>query len=207
MGAIIMNNSSAEVEVFKNNSAELEESYNDYVHQLAYSKYVNTLADNKSSEIISNGRTEHARVIISNLLAHAEDEICILSSHLRDEIYSHESVIESLKFFLSKRKTKIKVLLQESGKAVDPSTNEPRSLFIKVCRDLGKEDSKCLISKTHKKDTEIAEHFIVMDKTGYRFCPDRNIPEAVASFHRPNTALNLLEQFNIIFDRAEKLPL
>lgn len=105
-------------------------------------------------------------------------------------------MIGALESFLDKRDSKIRILLQESNKVI--SDNKSSSTFLKICSS----SKKMELKQTQKKDSEIIEHFIVMDNTGYRFCPNRDLTEAVASFGRPTTTNNLLKQFNIIFERA-----
>jgi len=193
-------------------------SYYDYVAQrdlLAYSDYVSELAEKESSKLISNGSDEHAQVIIRNLLSHAKTEFCILSSSLKESIYSNNSVIDALTNFLLKKDTKIRIILQDQG--IDSIENlRKANKFIDTClihtaKKLHAEDEdeqeRCVIKKASEKDAEIEEHFAIMDRTGYRFCPNIKGSEAIATFSGAAVATHLREQFEILIDRAQPIPL
>lgn len=165
-----------------------------------YSDMVKDLALRKSDELVSNGLIDHAKVLIGALLSHAESEIRIFSCCLKNEIYNDESVLKGLYTLLSKDQTSIKILLQDPRK-LSFSNNE----FVNILTQWPERYQ--LKEVTHKADKGLVEHFVIMDKVGYRYCPDKDQTRAVASFNRPGTASNLAKQFEVLFERAASCEL
>ncbi len=168
--------------------------------EIAYSKIVTKLADSGSPELISNGDESHARILIHQLLIRGTERITIFSSCLKPAIYNNERVIFALKEFLNRQGVKLEILLQSPDKEVENRE------FFKLCNSFpGKCEIKHVVNKEHK---ELKAHFVTMDNKAYRFCADSTKPktEAVASFNRPKTAINLLEQFKYLFAAGEPYP-
>ncbi len=176
----------------------------------AYSDNINLLASIKSDEVVANGLPEHAMIINSALLANAKKEICIFSSNLRNDIYGTNSVVFSLNKFLSKESnTKIRVILQDIDneksdiyKINSLSSLEKKRKFVGECANFKDIENKVQIKKCSEQDLGMNKHFTIMDESGYRYCPDKNVTEAIACFNDSETAMNLKKQFNILFERA-----
>lgn len=180
-----------------------------------YEEYVKKLAQDKSREIIANGFPEHAQALIAAMLENTKNEICILSSDIRNDIYGKDSVIEELKNFLSRMKkggTKspaVRLVLQDinsKGSEIYNITNLEELRKKRRFIDVGLEYPEYFkISKSSANDSERAAHLAVMDKDGYRFCPDKTVTEAIACFNDTDLASHLHTQFNHIFRRATLL--
>lgn len=160
----------------------------------SYDEMVERLADTESNELIPNGLVDHAKVIVKNLLSHADTDVAIFSTTLKPEIYDDDSVISGLGLYLNRPDARLKILLQE------PTESLLNSRFLQAVASSGKNYSVKKVEK--KSDQRIKEHFIVMDKKGFRFCPDKTSSSAIASFNQPRTAENLRTQFDVLFDRA-----
>lgn len=162
-----------------------------------YDLYVTKLADSQSSELISNGQIEHAQSLIRNLFSHAEQEVRIFTSNLLPAIYCDTRVVEAATTFLAKTGAKLNILIQ-NGDRVDRSMP-----FFKLCS--GNSELCEMKEVAIDADKAIQQHMIVMDATGYRFCADadKDKNEAIASFNDQETAKNLAEQFDILFNRAK----
>lgn len=179
----------------------------DYHNFSTYQSYVDNLAVTGSTELIPNGLPDHARVIIGTIFKHAKKEVCMLSDSLREDIYGHNSVLDSLEKFLSSDKDrKVKIILQGDedifGKDTLDELKQERK-FIEVC---SKYASQVDIRKSTKKiDKRMSKHFTVMDRTGYRYCPDKTVTEAIACFNDSSTASHLRNQFEILFNRSNEL--
>lgn len=171
-----------------------------------YSNFVSQLAQNKSEVLISNGMLDHARILIANLIFYAAKKVQIFTTNLKPEIYEHSSTINSLKAFLSKENTEIQILLQDQKILENPALIKDHK-FIKACMsEVGGDKGKCEIKVVnHAEDAAIKEHFVIMDSEGYRFCPDKKEPVAIATFRSPIAALNLTEQFHILFNRSTSI--
>lgn len=167
-----------------------------------YDTYVTKLADTNSSELISNGKTEHARTIIKNLLSHAENKVRIFSGCLNEDIYTDPTVVDALRQFLDTNDARIVILIQNKKEFDKISDNHP---FVRQC---AANDDKCeLFYVVDESDKVLPEHMVVMDERGYRFCPDKHERAAVASFNRPQTARHLASEFDSLASRAVKVKL
>lgn len=199
--------------VDKQNSIKAHDvdSYDDYINLRTYSAYVESLAREQSSELISNGYDEHARIIISNILHYAQKTVCIFTTSLKSSIYEHMSVLKALDEFLSKPDTKIKIVFQDIKSACDDNCEQDGNIlqntnkrFIEICSN---HPEKCQMVQSSKDDAKIIEHYIIMDECGYRFCPDKTTTSAVASFNQPDAAKELLKRFEALIKRSTPLSL
>ncbi len=71
--------------------------------------------------------------------------------------------------------------------------------FLKICCDFSQQ---CRVKAVAKIDKNTDVHSVTMDKVGFRFCPDKTGIAAFASFNQPKATTNLIEQFNLMFDRG-----
>lgn len=163
-----------------------------------YDCYVTKLADNCSGDLISNGHHQHAQSIIRNIFSHADKKVRIFTSALSPEIYKDPRVTDAARAFLSRDGTSMDILLQHGEKL-------KRDLeFFKFCSE---NTNQCTVKNVvDSTDKSLTQHMVVMDKIGYRFCTDPDLENhiAIASFNAPPTAKNLADQFDILFERAEK---
>ncbi len=161
----------------------------------AYENYVNELARTKSTELISNGMLEHAAVLVAALLTNAQKEIMIFSSSLVFDVYGQPNVISALKTALASR-IKISILLQEYP---DIHNDKIAHNFLQLCNP---ESDLCVIEITNQEEKKKIDRFVIMDRIGYRYCPDASKPEAVASFNRPEKAKVLFDEFMSMFAKG-----
>ena len=165
-----------------------------------YRDYIYECAMKKTSDIISNGSLVHAKILIGAFFLCAHDTIKIFSSKLIADIYEDEEVLKNAELFLAKNK-KIEILLQD----IDEQNNSiDKHKFIKINNNLPRQ---CEIKTVSQKDKKITSHFVLMDKVGFRFCPNKTEPRAIASFNQPEVAENLIEQFDKLYERGNQLSL
>ena len=176
-----------------------------------YSDFVEYLADEKLDVLIPNGRSDHAKVIVNNLLSHAEKEVRIFSNRLKLNVYEDKYIFESLGSFLRK-KGRLRIVLQDvdldDGNEEDncrklieikdkvnlePTDAFKKHPFIKACSEY---DVSIKLAEGVDRDNK--EHFIIMDELAFRFCEDRETEEAIASFNDPETSRNLADKFDTI---------
>lgn len=163
----------------------------------SYAEMVASFADNSTPDLISNGRVEHAKILINNLFSHTQEKICIFSSELISEIYESKEVLNHAKELLASGK-KIEILLQDVNDISELNDHK----FIALCRE--HEDS-CEFKIVNEADRGIESHMVVMDKKGFRFCPNKKIKEAIGSFNNPEISSHLFREFQILFRRAVPL--
>lgn len=167
--------------------------------EFTYNDYVQRLANSNSSELISNGHKNHAKILIQQLLLKGNESVRIFSSHLKDVIYSDADVVAALRLFLSRKNTVLKILLQSPEQDPKISNRE----FFKICNESRNCDIRAIRDSEHKK---LRTHFVTMDDRGYRFCADKDQFKAVASFNRPITTSNLNNQFDYLYSFATNYP-
>lgn len=83
---------------------------------LDYKEAVEYFANNKVDNVLSNSGNEHAIVIFDNIFKTAERNICLYAQ----DIFSNQNVvtvspsyIESLRKFLSKERTNLRIVLKD----------------------------------------------------------------------------------------------
>ena len=162
---------------------------------LNYEEIIQDLVSTGSDELISNSDTNHAKVLIRYLFKTSRNRICIFSSQLNDHIYDDDEVISEIERFVEKD-GQVEILLQQPG-----DFDKSRKIF-KLMREFKNRIS--VKSVTNITDSEIDPHFVVNDNNGFRFCEDKKKTSAIASFNRAKTAKNLIEQFDILFKRAQE---
>ncbi len=168
------------------------------VDSLDYEELIQDLVATGSDELILNSNTDHAKVLIRYLFKSSRDRICIFSSQLNDNIYDDQYVINEIEAFAENR-GQVEILLQHPE-----DFDRGRKVFLL----LKKFTSQIVVkSVTNLKDKAIQAHFVVNDNNGFRFCEDKSKPSAIASYNQPDTAKNLIEQFDILFKRAEPYSL
>lgn len=164
-----------------------------------YAQIIKEYADEESEEIIPNGGIHQAAALIDNLFSHAKQSMKIFSSRLHPGIYESEEVLASAKlFFKNKDGRKAQILLQDTDELSDLGERK----FLKLCRDFS---DQCEFKKVGQIDKNEKSHFVIMDNTGFRFCPDKELTAAIASFNNPKIVTNLGKQFDIIFSRGVHL--
>jgi thymidine kinase len=166
----------------------------------AYKAYVHECAIKKMSNIIANGNLDHAKILIGTFFLFAHDTIKIFSSKLISQIYEDEEVLNNAEQFLAKNK-KVEVLLQD----IDEQNNDiDKHKFIEINKRLSQQSN---IKTVSPRDKKITSHFVIMDELGFRFCPIKTVPQAIASFNQPRIAKNLVKQFDKLYSRGNQLQL
>lgn len=169
-----------------------------------YKMMVKRLADSKSSELIPNGGTEHAEVLIENIFSHANNVVRIFSGELNARVYGSSVVIDQAKDFLqSGAGKKIKILVQE----LDDASLQLLKMheLVKMCREINAD--ACEIKSVDERDKEVGSHFVIMDDQGYRLEPDRSKPTGIGCFNDDKTAAQLSKIYDDMFSRGKDVPL
>jgi len=169
-----------------------------------YEIMVKKLADIKSSELIPNGGTAHAEVLIENIFAHAQDVVRIFSGQLNARIYGSSSVIDEAREFLQSGVGKrIKVLVQDLGE--EKSNLLKTHKLISMCLEV--DPGACEFKTVAEEDKSIASHFVIMDDLGYRLEPDKSKSTGVGCFNDRETAIKLNSVYDDMFERADTIQL
>ena len=163
-----------------------------------YLEYAEKCAAKRLDDIISNSSLENATALISTFFSYAENIMRIFTGRLHSKIYEdHQVLTEARSFLQIDQNRKIDILFQEVDQSnLDELANHQ---FLKICRDFSQQ---CRLKTVAKIDKNTDAHFVTMDNASFRFCPDKTGTAAFASFNQPKATTNLIEQFNLMFDRG-----
>lgn len=169
----------------------------------SYRKLVKKLADESSSTLVPNGGTEHAEVLIENIFSHADNAVRIFTGELNKQVYGADDIVNYADYFLRKSSAnKLMILIQNYDDELKFTDHE----LIKMCEE-HVQSGACEIKAVSDVDKDVTSHFVIMDEIGYRFEPDRKKPTAVGCFNDVDGAKDLIDGFDRMFDRADKIEL
>jgi hypothetical protein len=152
-----------------------------------YRTNIERLAELDSSEVFSNGKTEHAAIIFETFLKFSKDSVVFFCKDLNKDVFDMPSIINSMENAL-RRKVRISILTQEiptATKLLEAYNDQ----WLKADYSI---DIKTATSSVIKA---FDANFCVMDEKAYRFEPDRGEPVAFACMNNPAIAKNILSFF------------
>lgn len=168
-----------------------------------YINLVRKLSAQDSKEIISNGSTDHAAVLMSEMFRRQKGgKAYIFTGSLNPLLYCREEVLRSIKEFLESG-GKIDIIVQnEPEKTSDASLNgsSDDGLFAKI-KSSGFHD-RLSIRRAPSSLECIPYHFAVIGDKSFRFEPEKNKHEAFASFNRKEMAQTLVGKFAEFWGRS-----
>lgn len=150
-----------------------------------YRANVERLAKLESAEIFSNGRPEHAIIILETFCKYAVARVVIFCQKLSQRTYGSSDLIQSVEMALG-RNLPVSVVTQEA-----PESQE----FMAAAKRWKAEGLPISVSMAQAAHPSLKVNFAVMDSKAYRFEGNRNIPEAFACMNDPKTSASLLHRF------------
>lgn len=161
---------------------------------VAYEAMVEGLARHKSDELISNRCSEHAAVLIKHLFLSANQSVLIFSGSLNRAVYGRREIVEAARDFIG-RGGEIRVVIQKPVAEEELLTHEFLDTLLKDCPGAG---ARFVVHIGGEGISKVNNHFIVADRTAYRFEKDTTTHEAFASFNDPEIGTNLSELFKAL---------
>ena len=152
----------------------------------AYRAAFERLWDEKSSEVVSNGKLDHASALIACFLAKAKKRVVIFCKDLKNEVYDDGTVLSALESALS-RGIEITVLVQ-----FKPATDSKFAARLKKASD--DHAPVHFWFELPKAISSIEMNFAYADNNAYRFERNRMDMKAVASAWNTDT-VKLLQDF------------
>lgn len=147
----------------------------------AYVSLVKRLAAARDPEIISNGSTEHASVLMTEMLRHGKGAARIFSGSLNPTLYGRDEFVTTLGDFLVGDNSTVQILVQEDDGRIN-ATN----LLSQVNSRVGPEIANRIEVRLAGADARnVPFHFATVGDRFFRFEPDRSKHEAFASFGQP----------------------
>jgi hypothetical protein len=151
-----------------------------------YRANVERLVELQSAETFSNGRPEHATIILETFLKYAEEQVVIFCQRLSQRTYGGPLLLENLGAALRNKK-RVSIIVQE----------EPEAKALMQAAKLWKEENLAIsISAAGPSAGPVQANFAIMDQKAYRFEQDRDKPEAFACMNDPKSAQLLAHRFS-----------
>jgi hypothetical protein len=151
-----------------------------------YRTNVERLAELQSTETFSNGRPEHATIILETFLKYAQKKVAIFCQRLSQRTYGGPLLLEKIGEALRNKK-RISIIVQE-----EPEARE----LVEYAKAWKRENLAISISAAGRSAESVQVNFAVMDKKAYRFEQDREKPVAFACMNDPKSAELLMDRFS-----------
>ena len=162
---------------------------------LEYKEKIKYLAENQINEMFFNTDTEHAMIVLTELVKNAKNYVYIVGKNMDPAVTDNEDYLRAVEDFLKKENAKMKILL----------TNYDKEKFgnSKIGELLKKNKSPAIEIKHSQnkqvKSNDIPINFTVSDGRAYRFERDIDKHIAFGNFKDTETATVLTETFEQLF--------
>ena len=139
----------------------------------------------KGEQRIANDSVEHARVLIEELLAHAEHSVDVFCHSLSEDIWGTSSVKEMLAKVVGERPVRLRIVTQL----------DPAPAIGEFYRSLG-------ASLKTLRNQNIRANFIIVDDRYFRVEPDFAVRKGFAYINKQDWADELVADFSHIYALA-----
>lgn len=148
---------------------------------------------------VYNGSLEHATIIVEEMFAHAKDEVKLFTGRLNADVYGVPPVIGRAREFLAEPNHKARILIEEQ---VDEERLRRHPFILGMSR-FDNLEVRCLRAGEY----DPSFHMMLVDDHSYRFEPDKNQPEAVATFGDRDTTGHLDGLFEQLWKAGDAVEL
>lgn len=152
-----------------------------------YKRLVSQLFDRKSNQLIANSSAGHAAILLGMLFKHAQEEVRIFSQKLSADVFNDSFLNECAESFLKARGKKLRIAITDD--------NLDESRFRNLISTIPDADVAVYRFKEIFSNGK-SVNFAVMDKTAYRYEPDRTVCRAIASANDKEFAGKLAAVFD-----------
>jgi len=160
--------------------------------------YLNAVKESANKHInkrFANSSLEHAKLLIEELIKHADSEVCMITDNFYDNFYS--SLKPTLINFLEKENTTLKVIVANNN------SNVLNDLIGKYPDKVKKKNIE-LSDLPKDKSSNESINYLINDTNGFRYeYSDKNlnngIVEAIANFNSQEERDRLKNHFNTMF--------
>lgn len=161
-----------------------------------YRKYIEDLANNRSTEEFYNSDLNHAKIVLANMFRIAENKVRVFCKDMLSEVNSDSEYLKQVGFFLE-RGGEVDVLLHNY-------TDELKDKAIWKLLDSYIKEGKVRVHYNNGKGFRNSDgnfvHFTVVDNMAYRFEFDIENKQARGFFNSPEDAKYLVDAFDKVFD-------
>lgn len=159
-----------------------------------YRRDVEQMFTDKSTALIRNSCTAHARILIETMVARSQKTLVFFCENLKKEIYDQTDLIKAI-HEASKRGVKIRILVQ----------NKPEcEWLVKKSQEL--QDGVPIdfrVCRAASPGAAADVNFIVMDSTAFRFEEDREKHVAFASANNVRLAQKMEQKYEDFWVNAD----
>ena len=169
-----------------------------------YAREVEKDAKEGTDYLYHNEGNDHARIICTNIFKNAKTEIRIAANRLyNDEVVNTPEYISSMKEFLDKPKTILKILIVEAPKVEDVKKDNTfyGMLFEHPAFKEGRITIKEGRGKSFSDNNGNKVNFCTADDRMYRYETDITRRKAVANFGDQKRSKELKEIFDRVYDK------
>ncbi|MDT8448008.1 MAG: hypothetical protein RRB13_14035 [bacterium] len=167
-----------------------------------YQEAVEHIAENHKNVFFENRGSDHASIVLANLIRHSKEEVKIFTEKLDDVVFSLAACEDSLEDFINKSEKKMQVLLEKQPevmssalkKVMDAKKKYPSRFQIKIATQ------ECLDAM--HETFEGMGHFALADNSSYRIEVDCKNFKAICNFNDPKLVSGFSKLFSHFFNKA-----
>jgi hypothetical protein len=157
----------------------------------AYILLVKRLAAARDPEIISNGSIDHATVLLTEMFREGKGDARIFSGALNPTLYGREEFVSAIGDFLVRDGSNVQILLQDEKGVVNANR-----LAAQIGARFNPEYAARIQTRVADADgRDVKFHFATVGDGFFRFEPNREKHEALASFGMPSHVRQLRDVF------------
>lgn len=151
-----------------------------------YRLFVKSVIATNGSQRISNDSTEHAVVLIGELIKHAKVSVDIYCHRLSSDVWGTEELKSAVLFARDKGTVSFRVVVQDKN---DDEIDAGAFSFMK-------QSVRCF------SDAGLKANFLVVDNKAFRVEPDNNVRKGFAYINNAELSGILVNAFDSIYQRS-----
>lgn len=171
-----------------------------------YRLYLENLVENKSSETFSNGGKDYASILMSILLNHTKQSVCMFCEGFKPDLIEERDYWESLERYLGDQNKKLHVIVNTSNYVnqkplkrlfeVQQERNNDGSIMVYLINNEGREIIK-------QQFNGALNNFAVFDEDMYRLEYLPSEYKAFGSFNNTDYAKLLRNLFDRVLEKSQ----
>ena len=171
-----------------------------------YRLYLENLVENKSSETFSNGGKDYASILMSILLNHTKQSVCMFCEGFKPDLIEEHDYWESLERYLGDQNKKLHVIVNTSNYVnqkplkrlfeVQQERNNDGSIMVYLINDEGREIIK-------QQFNGALNNFAVFDDDMYRLEYLPSEYKAFGSFNNTDYTKLLRNLFDRVLEKSQ----
>ncbi|CAB5496876.1 hypothetical protein [Bathymodiolus thermophilus thioautotrophic gill symbiont] len=165
--------------------------------EIDYFKLVEECASKKMDVKISNGKIEHAQILLQAMLRHGKNSVNMFAGTLNKKLYASLEFRISVKIYHLISNGKLNFIIQD----INNLQNHPLYVLVKSI-DPRFDKIKFFIVKKDSEASKYKNHFSTMDDLAYRNEIDDEGVSAIANFNDKETNKEFRQKFNIFMEQS-----